>query len=54
MTDAAFDSWVERARNVPIERVIEQRGIRLNGKTDRNGPCPVCGGTDRSIASPPP
>ena len=44
---AEFNSWVERARNVPIERVIEQRGIRLNGKTDRNGPCPVCGGTDR-------
>jgi hypothetical protein len=47
MTDAAFNSWVERARSTPIERVIEQRGIRLNGKTDRNGPCPVCGGDDR-------
>jgi hypothetical protein len=48
MTDAAFDSWVERARNVPIERVIEQRGIRLNGgKIEREGPCPLCGGEDR-------
>ncbi len=45
---AAFDAWVARARTIPIERVIEQRGIQLNGKTaDRCGPCPVCGGTDR-------
>ena len=44
---AEFNSWVERARKVPIEHVIGQRGIRLSGKTDRNGPCPVCGGTDR-------
>jgi putative DNA primase/helicase len=42
-----FDAWVERARTVPIERVIEQRGIRLNGRTDREGPCPRCGGTNR-------
>jgi hypothetical protein len=47
MTDAAFDSWMKRARSTPIERVIAQRGIPLNGKTDRNGPCPICGGTDR-------
>ena len=46
--NAAFDVWVERARQVPLERVIEQRGIRLKGKTERVGPCPVCGaGTDR-------
>ena len=44
---AEFDAWVERARAVPIQSVIEQRGIRLNGKTDRSGPCPKCGGEDR-------
>jgi hypothetical protein len=44
----AFDSWVERARNVPIEREIERRGIKLNGnKIERCGPCPLCGGDDR-------
>jgi DNA primase len=47
--NAAFESWVERARNVPIEREIERRGVQLNGgnKTERSGPCPVCGGDDR-------
>ena len=44
---SAFDAWVSRARNVPIEREIERRGIRLTGKNDRSGPCPKCGGTDR-------
>ena len=42
----AFDSWIERARNVPIEHVIERRGICLNGRTDRAGPCPLCGGAN--------
>ena len=35
------------ARNALIERVIDQRGIKLRGKIERVGPCPKCGGTDR-------
>jgi hypothetical protein len=38
---------IERARSVPIESVINQRGIKLNGKIEKCGPCPVCGGEDR-------
>lgn len=45
--NATFDAWVEQARHVPVERVVEQRGIKLKGKTDRCGPCPVCGGDDQ-------
>ena len=42
------DSWIERARKVPIERVIAQRGIKLKGTgAEREGPCPKCGGDDR-------
>ena len=32
---------------MPIERVIEQRGIKLRGQIERCGPCPRCGGHDR-------
>ncbi len=39
--------WIERARNVPIEHVIDARGIKLRGKIERCGPCPICGGEDR-------
>jgi phage/plasmid primase-like uncharacterized protein len=35
------------ARAVRIEDEIARRGIRLRGKVERVGPCPVCGGTDR-------
>jgi putative DNA primase/helicase len=47
--NAAFESWVQRARNVPIERELERRGVQLNGgnQIEREGPCPVCGGNDR-------
>jgi hypothetical protein len=41
---------VEQARSVPIETVIAERGIKLEGAVDavdRCGPCPRCGGTDR-------
>ena len=38
---------IAQARAVPIERELERRGIRLRGRVDRYGPCPVCGGTDR-------
>jgi hypothetical protein len=44
---AHFDSWVARARAVPIERETEQRGIKLRGAVERVGPCPKCGGEDR-------
>jgi hypothetical protein len=44
---SAFDGWVQKARGVSIEDVIAQRGIKLVGKIDRCGPCPVCGGEDR-------
>src|SRR5258708_35916350 len=35
------------ARSVPIENIIDERGIKLRGKIDRVGPCPRCGGDDR-------
>jgi hypothetical protein len=38
---------IARARCVPIERIIDGRGIKLRGRIERVGPCPVCGGTDR-------
>jgi phage/plasmid primase-like uncharacterized protein len=38
---------VERARTVPIGDVIDARGIRLRGRVERTGPCPICGGNDR-------
>jgi hypothetical protein len=40
-------SALVQARSTPIERVVEERGIKLRGKTERAGPCPRCGGTDR-------
>lgn len=38
---------IAQARAVPIECELARRGIRLNGRVDRCGPCPVCGGSDR-------
>jgi phage/plasmid primase-like uncharacterized protein len=39
---------VEQAKAVPVESVIEARGIRLRRSgAERFGPCPICGGTDR-------
>jgi hypothetical protein len=35
------------ARSIRIEDEIARRGIKLRGKIERIGPCPVCGGTDR-------
>ena len=37
----------EIARHSPIERVIGERGVKLSGKIERVGPCPICGGRDR-------
>jgi phage/plasmid primase-like uncharacterized protein len=41
------NAWIERARAAPIEQEIDRRGIRLKGRNEKIGPCPVCGGTDR-------
>jgi phage/plasmid primase-like uncharacterized protein len=38
---------ISLARCVPLEQIIEQRGIKLRGRIERVGPCPRCGGTDR-------
>jgi hypothetical protein len=38
---------IVQARAIPIESECARRGIKLRGKTDRCGPCPVCGGVDR-------
>jgi hypothetical protein len=38
---------IDRARSVPVENVIAERGIRLRGTVDRSGACPRCGGHDR-------
>ena len=44
----AFQAWIDRARRVPIEHVLERRCIKLNGSGhERVGPCPKCGGDDR-------
>jgi phage/plasmid primase-like uncharacterized protein len=44
---ADFEVWIDGARAVPIEQEIDRRGIRLKGRNEKVGPCPVCGGTDR-------
>jgi hypothetical protein len=41
------EDHISAARNIPIEHVLDQRGIKLRGKVERVGPCPKCGGTDR-------
>ena len=38
---------IARARSVPIERVIDAHGIKLRGRVERVGACPICGGDDR-------
>ena len=48
MTSRARDDWIDRAREVRIEDVIEQRSIALRRSgAERIGPCPQCGGDDR-------
>jgi hypothetical protein len=42
-----IDAWALQARNIPIEDELARRGIQLRGKTERSGPCPICGGEDR-------
>jgi DNA primase len=44
-----FQAWIDRARSVPIEHELERRGVKLRGNGhERAGPCPKCGGDDRS------
>jgi phage/plasmid primase-like uncharacterized protein len=39
---------LDLAKAVPIETEIARRGIRLTGnRSERVGPCPICGGRDR-------
>ena len=38
---------VALARAVRIEDELARRGVRLRGKVEQDGPCLVCGGTDR-------
>ena len=52
MRSAAFDNWSAKARSVKIEDEIARRGIKLNGKIERVGPCPKCGGVDRFASTP--
>jgi hypothetical protein len=48
MRSAAWTDWVGRARRVPIEDVVANRGIVLKGRgVSPKGPCPACGGHDR-------
>jgi hypothetical protein len=47
MTDPVFDAWFAQARAIPLEQIVERRGIKLRGKVDRCGASPHCGGHDR-------
>jgi phage/plasmid primase-like uncharacterized protein len=46
-SDCAMTDALSFARAVPIERIVDERGIKLRGRVERIGPCPICGGTDR-------
>jgi hypothetical protein len=47
-TNDVFQDRIDRARAVPIEDEVTRRGIKLAGRgSERAGPCPMCGGTDR-------
>ena len=53
MDSGNFDTWVQRARSVPIERELERRGyngLRRQG-AELVGACPACGGEDRFAIS---
>src|SRR5262245_6084913 len=47
MRSEEWDRWVVKARSVPIEDEIARRGIKLQGRIERCGPCPKCAGVDR-------
>ena len=46
---AAFDVWIARAKSVPIEAELKNRGYNNLKKSGGEliGPCPQCGGDDR-------
>lgn len=41
------ETWIASARAVRIEDELARRGVNLNGKVERDGPCPKCGGDNR-------
>src|SRR5262245_59826774 len=44
----AFSDWVEKARAEHVSTVLKEHNIELPGRgSNRAGPCPLCGGTDR-------
>ena len=47
MRNNDISDHVARAKATPIQSVITERGIKLRGRIERVGPCPVCGGDDR-------
>ena len=47
MWSIEHEAWVDRARAVHIEDELARRNIKVFGKTERDGPCPKCGGDDR-------
>jgi phage/plasmid primase-like uncharacterized protein len=38
---------IEQARSIRIEDECTRRNIKLRGRNERYGPCPICGGDDR-------
>ncbi|CUA90867.1 hypothetical protein Ga0061061_11622 [Chelatococcus sambhunathii] len=51
--DLAFDDWVSRAREVPLDRAADMVGAKLRRSgPEMIGPCPACGGTDRFSINP--
>jgi hypothetical protein len=54
MSDAAFEAWVEEAKNADILRVAQsfpQLTLKKAGR-DWNGPCPACGSKDSFVITP--
>jgi hypothetical protein len=51
--DADRESWIERARAIPVLDEVARRGIKLKRVgVERVGPCPLCGGRDRFAVNP--
>lgn len=46
--DPAFEEWIQRARDVPVQDVADMLGARLRRASgELVGACPACGGEDR-------
>jgi hypothetical protein len=53
MMSLSYETWVQRARSVPIEEEITRRHIKLKRSgAERIGPCPRCAGDDRFSINP--